>query len=445
MDTGREMQIREIAQGKEQLTIVTTGAKYIINTAAAQGRIDCYQRLNRERLVASLKFNFSFSALSVEKQDCDSCILHQHMPGRSYMRLEINGDSLLDIHSPAYKMGKPLCATVNVSGSDFVPYYTAENNGNILLLDDVGGIGVYAYKGFIKKDTTNFVGKELTVDYQAATGDCRLFVCVCPPRKFNHAQSVEERICHNFLAPFAWQYPYPADETIEELAKYTNILVLHNEIWQGKYTRAGKPVNTPEEHQQDACYCCFDYVPVDEQELKRVINKARSLGMKIIPFTSPYYSLARDNDFLDKMAKMVDKYGMDGVYFDCVSNDMADAYQMVKSARRMLKDKILYVHLYHDPLMSRHLFCPFIDAYADYTLRAEDLESFSDDFLRYIISGYNVSNSIGYICYNACSPDFMAKLIDKALQVKARFHLGWPEGDIEKLLKKEYFPKLRQK
>lgn len=443
MDTRRELQIQEVVRDKDQLTVVTAGAKYIINTSASKGSIDCYQRLNRERLVASLKFNFSFSGLSVENQDGDSCILHQHMPGRSYMRLEINGDSLLDIHSPAYNPGMPLCAEINVPGSDFVPYYTAENNGNMLLLDDIGGVCIYPYKGFVKKDTTNFSGKNLTVNYKAMDGDCRLLIAVCPPRKFNYSQSVEERICHNFLPPYAWLEPYPSDETIEELSKYTNVMILHNEIWQGKYTRDGKPVDTAEEHQQDACYCCFDYIPVDEAELKRVIKKAHSLGMKIIPFTSPYYSLARDSDFLEKIERVVTEYDMDGVYFDCVSNDMLDAYRIVKATRKMLKDKILYVHLYHDPMMSRNIFCPFIDTYADYTLRAEDMETFSDDFLRYVVSGYNVSNSIGYICYNACSLDFMKKLTDKALQLNVRFHLGWPEGDIEKLLKKEYFPKLK--
>lgn len=438
------MQIEAVARDKNQLTIVTTGAKYIINTSGKQGSIDCYQQLNKKRLVASLEFNFAFSALSVEKQDRERCILHQHLPGRSYLRLEINRDSLLDIHSPAYNTGMPLSAAVKVSGSDFAPYYTAENEGNVLLLDDVGGVGVYPYKGFTKKDSISFAGKDLTVNYQAAEGDCRFFIAVYPPRRFNHSQSVEERICHNFLPPSAWQYQYPSDATIKDLAKYTNILVLHNEIWQGKYTGNGKPVITAEDHRQDACYCCFDYIPVDEQELQRVVKKAHSLEMRVIPFTSPYYSLARGNEFLDRMERMLDKYEMDGVYFDCVLNDLPAAYQMVKSTRKLLKDKLLYVHFYHEPLMSRNIYCPFIDTYADYTLRAEDLGTFSDDFLRYAISGYNISNSIGYICYNACGPNFMAKLIDKALQVNARFHLGWPEGDNEKLLKKEYFPKLKK-
>jgi hypothetical protein len=68
----------------------------------------------------------------------------------------------------------------------------------------------------------------------------------------------------------------------------------------------------------------------------------------------------------------------------------------------------------------------------------------TDKYLRYVISGYNISNSIGHICYYEFALDFVKKLINKMLAVNARFYLSSPERKIEILLKKEYFPKLEK-
>ena len=64
-------------------------------------------------------------------------------------------------------------------------------------------------------------------------------------------------------------------------------------------------------------------------------------------------------------------------------------------------NRILYVHCSIDPLDDGRIYCPFIDTYADYILRGEGgvwgLKL--DDFLRWTLSGYNISNAVGYWCY----------------------------------------------
>ena len=187
-----------------------------------------------------------------------------------------------------------------------------------------------------------------------------------------------------------------------------------------------------------------DPIPVDEKELIRTIKKAHSLNMKVIPYMSPFYSLAKGKDFLDKVKEVMEKYEMDGVYFDGISTDILYSYQMIREARNLLKDKTLYVHCTNDPLMSFNLYCPFIDTYADYILRAETMTNITDKYLRYVISGYNISNSIGYICYYLFPVKVIRRLIDKALAFNARFYLGSPETEREQILKKDYFPKLEK-
>jgi len=433
MDILKEMKVEKVEENKNKVIIVTTGAKYIIDKSGKTGKISCYQLLNKERLLATINFNYSFSTLSVEGKDDSTCVLYQQLKrGQcAYLRLGINRDSLLNIYS---------CGELNLAfSSNFLPDYEVEKNGNILLIDEAGGMGIYPYKGLKNKELVKSNNEELRINYNL-DNYCQILVSLFPPRKFNYAQSFAERVAHHSFYP----NPYPTDRMIEEARKYTNILVLHEEIWQGNYTRKGKVLKTREDDYANAACSCFNYLPVNEKELRRIVKKAHSLKMKVIPYMSPFYSMAKGRDFLDRVENVLRKYEMDGVYFDGISSDILDAYRIVKDTREMLKDKILYVHCTSGPLLSRNIYCPFIDTYADYILRAEHATHLTDEYLRYVISGYNISNTIGYVCYYDLPIDFIKKIIDKTLAVNARFYLGSPETERERLLKKEYFPKLEK-
>jgi hypothetical protein len=335
--------------------------------------------------------------------------------------LEINRDSLLDIYC---------CGELNLSFSgNFLTEYSAQKNGNILLIDKIGGIGVYPYNGLKEVELTNFSDKEWKVNYKLNAW-CRFLVSIFPPRKFNLTQSFEDRIAHHS----SQHEPYPTDGMLGEARKYANILVLHSSIWQVKTATGIEPSwNFPGS---------FDFIPLNEKRLMIVIKKAHSLGMKVIPYMSPLYSAAKGRDFVGKVKNALQKYGFDGVYFDGISMDILYSYQMIRDVRALLKDKILYVHCSTDPLLSRDIYCPFIDTYADYILRGEHAGSFDDKYLRYVISGYNISNSIGHICYYDYPKDFIQKLIDKTLAANARFYLQLPETERESILKECYFPKM---
>ncbi|MDO9528962.1 MAG: hypothetical protein Q7J27_07380 [Syntrophales bacterium] len=438
MNILNEMKIESVKEEKGKVTVITTGAKYVIHKFGENGRIFCYQLINKERLIAVVDFNYSFSTLSLERKDETTCVFQQQlragMRDASYLRLQINSDSLLDI----YCLGE---LKLSFSGH-FLPDYSAMKDGNILLIDKMGGIGVYPYQGLRNMEkVVDFSYKEWKI-YYTLNSYCRFFLSIFPPRRFNYKQSFEDRIAHHgSIAPEALQ-PFPSNREIEDAAKYTNIMVLHASIWQGNFTRSNRPVKTPEDCYANASCSCFDYLPVNEQELVRVIRKAHSLGMRIIPYMSPFYSTARGKDFLDRVNDVLNKYNFDGVYYDGSSADMLCAYQLIRDTRALLKDKILYFHCTSDPLMSTNIFCPFINTYADYVLRAEHITDFNDTYLRYVISGFNISNTINYVCYFDYPSSFIRKLVDKVLAVNARFYLGMPETGKERLLKKVYFPKL---
>ncbi|MBI4243364.1 MAG: hypothetical protein HY606_04665 [Planctomycetes bacterium] len=451
MDILKQMKIESVKEHNNTITVLTTGAKYIIDKSGEKGKIYCYQRINGERLMATLDFGCSFFLLTVERKDESVCLLHQRVRvmGSNCLRIQIRRDSVLDILWP----GGPGLETLKLSFSgNFIPDYNVEKNNNIILIDEKGGVAFYPCLGLRGLEWRNLTEKDWAIEYTFnAYQYSQLLFSVFPPREFNYEQSVKERISHHGTIA-DWSPPYPTDDEIEEASKYTNILVVHEGIWRGKVTRTGKPVPTWEDVYADEGWCGIDgFVPVSEKEFIRVIKKAHSLGMRIIPYMNPGSSIYNGREFLDIIEnKLLGKYEMDGVYFDGLSyfegySDRAvvDSYQLIRDTRTLLQDKIIYLH-YSLELGSRYVFYPFIDAYADYTLKSEGSFGFNDKYLRYVISGRNTSNSIGYICHSIYPMDFMRELIDKALAVDARFYLGMPEKERDKLLKEEYFPKLRK-
>lgn len=436
MNTLNQMKVRDVRETQDRVRVVTTGAEYVFDRSGEEGRIDCYQRIERRRLLASIRLGCSLSTVSVEHKDPSTCVLHQQLgQGLSdhYLRVRIGGDSVLD-----------LCSTrgleVDVAGQ-FRPEYSATKDGNVLLADGSGGFGLYPCRGLRSVEASELGRREWRV--QASLGPlCRLLLSVFPPRTYNLAQSFEERVVHHgSIGPWAVP-PFPSDEMLEGARRWANVLVLHEGIWQGKLTRAGKRVETLEDIYAEAAGCCHEYVPVDEAELFRVVGKAHSLGMKVIPYMSPFYSTAKGAQFLGRVEEVLHKYGMDGVYYDGVSADVLDSYQMIQDTRRLLGDRILYVHCSFDPLMSRNVYCPAIDTYADYILRAENATRLNPRYLRWAVSGRHISNAIGYVCYYDLSTQDIRALVDEALAVDARFYLGSPETEREQVLKEVYFPKL---
>ncbi|OIN98521.1 hypothetical protein COY52_05890 [Candidatus Desantisbacteria bacterium CG_4_10_14_0_8_um_filter_48_22] len=439
MDVSKEMKITGVIDENEKLTVATTGAKYVFLKTGEKGRILCYQLINivnGERLNAVIIFPFSFLSLTLEKKGADYCVLHQGFSGEFFVRFQVNGDSVLDLYTPL---------ELNIGFDiELSPAYSAEKDGNAIFIDDKGGFGIYPCRGYARSEKKVLDNGNIRMEY-ASGRPCRFLVSIFPPRKFQEERYYKENIAHFGVNPPWTFYPYPSDEMIEGVSAHANLLVLHAQIWQGKLQRNGiEPKSTPE-LLSNASFSSFDHVPVSEKELARVVRKCRSLKMKVIPYLSPTFSTAFGEDFLAQVRKMLDKYGMDGVYLDGFSFDLLYGYRLIRDIRRILGDRILYLHATCEPFWDARVWCPFIYAYADYSLRAEMQGDFDDNYLRYGISGYNTSNSIHYTCTCYYKPDFVRKILGKALEYRVKFYLALPQGEIEEILKSEYFPKLKQK
>ena len=437
------MKIESVREEESEIEVRTTGASYLFHRSSPKGRIQCFQRLGRERLIATLELPIPLGRLTVEGQTDEVCVLHQASDNARFTEMRINADSLLVIGS-FNQLEKGIRVGFETT---FSPEYQALEKGCFLAADQFGGIGIYPEINAGKTSLMNSAATELRVDFPGV-GYQRLLLSVFPPRPFNWERSFSDRIVHHI----AEIEPYPRDEQLEDWSRWCNVLVLHAQIWQGKYTREGKRLVRREDLYQNASWAKFHHVPLEEEELRRVVARAHQMGMRVIAYLAPFYSLAEGEEFLEEMRLAISNYQLDGIYFDGNSFDPLRSYQTIRATRRLLGDKILYVHCTDDPISSPRLVCPFIDTYADYTLRAEHIADFDPKYLRYIISGYNISNAIGFVCNYNYPPEVSRRLVDQALAVGARLPLftgrqldpTWESyfEETGRIMKQEYFPKL---
>ena len=378
------MRIESATENRGVITIITTGAKFQIDR---RGAIQCWQRIPRERHVLAVSFAQAAGPFRIEKKDEFSCTVT--CPAGA---LTFQGDSVVILK---------LKENVKTRFTGFFqPAYHFEKGGKWILMDEEGGFGVYPVA---QKTASAPVFSTLPWDlaYEFTDGD-EAWLSVFPPRPYNWNRAFEpiEHDGNNGESPGS----YPSNEQIADAAKYCKVLTLHAGIWQD-VSEDVKIKMTPIMHTQKYAghpqpWLSEKHVPANMQEFIRVRDEAQKRGMKVVVYLSPYYSTAPD--IFAEMRRVLDEYHLDGLYFDGISMDFRKSYEVIRRAREILGDnRILYVHCSSDPLHDGRIYCPFVDTYADYIIRGEPgvwgLKL--DDFLRWTISGYNISNAVGYWCY----------------------------------------------
>ena len=378
-----DMRIESATENRGVITIITTGAKFEIDS---YGTIHCWQRIPRMRRVVQVSFEPAAGPFRIDKKDGFSCTVSW----RAGM-MTFQGDSLVVMN---------LKENVKTSFTGFIhPAYHFEKGGKWMLMDQEGGFGVYPVA---IKATSAPVWAKLPWDiaYEFTGGD-EAWLSVFPPRPYNWNRALEP-LEHDGANEGAGAYP--SNEQIAAAAKYCKVLTLHAGIWEDvpedlkermnpifhlqKYAGHPQPWLTPK------------HVPLSMTEFIRVRDEAHKRGMKVLVYLSPYYSTAPD--IFAEMQRVLNEYQLDGLYFDGISMDFRKSYAVIRRTREILgANRILYVHCSSDPLRDGRIYCPFIDTYADYILRGEPgvwgLKL--DDFLRWTISGFNISNAVGYWCY----------------------------------------------
>jgi len=399
------MGIEKVEAHDRGFDVLTPGAHVSIGRA---GQLAVSQRIGVNRPMLSCQLPPHLAPWEMTLQTPFRCIFQGNG-----LRMTIQGDSVI-VFAPQQHI------RLRFEGH-FRPEYSQEVKGNRLLLDQLGGCGFF---GIPARPTELQVSESQGWSLLAhlARWD-ELWVSSCPPRARN-ADRYFESIAHEGSA----KEPYPSNEIIHGDAKYCKVFTVH-EAWAADAPEwAENPPGATYEHPKP--WETDHPVPANMDEFVRVRDEARRLGMKFVVYLSPFYSNAPD--LFAEMERVLREYGVDGLYFDgwCGHReDFRPAYHMMRRARAILGDRLLYLHSSTEPHGTCRVHLPFAYAYADYVLSGEagrdGLEL--DEFLRYTVSAHQISNSVGAWCYYGSMglPGYhnivpSSEHIDKALQHHAR-------------------------
>ena len=397
------MRLEKIAPSDDGTRVITTGAEFLLEKS---GRIRCFQRIPQRREVARIVIPPGAVPLSLKEQTGFACLF-----GAPGMTVTLQGDSLVIIRAD-----KDVKLTVE---GLFKPAYQADQRGKWLFIDGQGGFGIYP-TATMKTPGPNVDAPVWPIDYTIPKGE-EIWISVFPPRPYNWKRAYQDLMAHEGNEP---PYSYPSTELIESSAKYCKVMVVHSWYWPGGDR---PPWKIPR------------FVPKNMKEFTRVRDDLHRNGMKMVPYFSPYYYVGKD--FFGEARRALDEYKVDGLYFDGVTMDFRTSYEFVRKTRQLLgDDRILFRHCTSDPLRSARIYCPFIDTYCDYIYRGEAgrAKLGLEPFLRWTLSGYNISNAVGYWVYTGSTgkPGYVRQAparehIDAAIRNEVRIprtEIGYEEN-----------------
>jgi hypothetical protein len=372
--------------------IVEDGAFCILTPGCAvnldkEGLLHVRQRIGADRELLTLRIEAHYAPWRIGARTPFRCVLEGNG-----LRVTVQGDSVL-----VFECQQNMKLAFQ---GYFDPAYNRHLRGNRLLLDASGGCGFFG----IPPRTTELdqAGTPWTFRSHQARWD-ELWVSVCPPRPEDDRrmnQSISHDLLYYMLKDGEIVDRYPSRATLEEIGRNCQILALHEEIWKDAPPWAEDPPGGLYEHPKP--WETDRHTPMDEAQFTRMRDEAHQLGIKVVPYCSPYYCNAPD--ILGEFERVLNEYQMDGLYFDgwCpMRDDFRVGYYLMRQARALLGDRILYLHSSTDPFGSVDLYPPFVFAYADFCLRGESGRGDSDldAFLRYTVSGHQISSSAGMWCY----------------------------------------------
>ena len=413
MDAQFGMSVDGVEQAPGGVTVRTTGAEFVFEPDA--GLLHLRQRLGIAREVATVSFPpDALRGLRVRREGSGAVLL---ATGRSGLQLRINADSLMMLKTPS-----PLSVSCEVH---MAPGTLRRHGANVLMLDEHGGFGSYVAAG---PPTAAAVVDGSTIRQELAAGNV-LWLSVAPPRPYDWAASFRNRVAWHW----SMETGYPSDTQIQEWSRYGNLLLQQAEVmlWKDWSLR---------------------FIPRDGlEEFSRVTEACARNGMRNFVYTSPFYFLTgtgRESEamnsfdnfavtgfspgdgrglnwpiFLSEITKVMREYQPGGLYFDGIYDNVVRTYLIARKAREVVGDTgILEYHATGSP-PGGGVYLPQIDTWFNFILRGEGAQSQyeNDDYLRYFVSTWNISNAIGVLCNNNEYP-LSEAFVDKFLDDNIRLH-----------------------
>jgi hypothetical protein len=357
--------------------VVTTGARY----EYVPGELKIYQGIGRDdsrRLLSTVKIEGDPKFERVESSD-DHVLLWSEK-----LNIGIYGDSTC-IVAPR--------ESLNISfAGNFKPDYEGRYNGELLLIDDFGGMEIYPqrYEAGYNVNKIELGKKNWVATYRLNASE-RLMIAAFPGRPFDWERSFKSDIISTYGSMGRGvgnlYGEMPPDDKIKEWASYFGTLVLW---YNGLY---GSVSAGP-------------YTVVNEPEFHRLVRTAKRVGLRVAPYTSVFYHYRKFKSiesYFEQIKALRDKYGIDGVYIDGLlcdyqlekNDDKITNWEIIRRLRQLFgKEGVLIFHCTH--LGTPVATIPNVDTYCDVTFAGEGVafKSVDDPYVRYQVRKYGISNTV---------------------------------------------------
>ncbi len=436
MDGMWHMAVEDVQETPKRLTVTTTGA--LFQFSPATDRVLCSQRLGKERRSLLLRFpEGSLSGLKVTAQGSGAVILQSD----EGMELKVNCDSLLMMRAK-----QQMEVTGRLLWSPAKEY---DHGPHRLLLDPYGAVGLFPIN-----DTSLVAAEAATHEYTyQLPGPGMLWASIGPPRPYEWERSLTEEVIWTYAHSERGAVPTP--ERVATDSQYGNILWLQSEVMLWRSWQSG-------------------FVPRLPEEFAEMVEAAHEHKLRVIIYASPFYFVKGTPQeeevvhmapnfqaampalttttgenvgwYLEEAKKALDTLGIDGLYFDGVYRDsVKNNYILLRATRELLGDeRLLFVH---NTVTAPGGLCynPAADTWADFHLRGEQRRPFRPRYLRWYVSGYNISNSIGFVCNNAGYQKPTREQVEMTLEANCRLpYISGASDDLLQPLQDWYWPRLNE-
>jgi len=383
------MQVESASLSGGKVTVITTGAKYILSSSEMLliRRIDPKTNSYSDRQVARLIFENDLGPLSIENVNKRTAVVESPKA-----RFDFNSDSLFFITAKstlAYTHENQISNVPWAKGTELNRFWTDGYGGSLMAHSTgqvmPGSFGLDYSKAEIQPggQTAHMVFPTKLFDFEGLYGqDARPFV------HFTSANGLQTYIAKGF------------DSLIN--AGF-GVFVVWNSIYDcgNPDVEASFPVRLADGR--------MGYKVHDDYEgiVREFISKAHQNGFKILFYCT--HSSRREWVFQDRdvtinfLWELRREYGFDGWYFDNAdSGDFLQDYYFIRQMRSEMGDEGIIYH--HDSVdvwgRWTGLKAVMVDCYVNYTLTGETarerfavIDDPNDPYLRYYSAGYGITQA----------------------------------------------------
>lgn len=394
-----DMRIEKAEETQNEIKVTTTGALYTFDLV--NNKISAAQRINKQRVVSEWASSVDFSDLSIKKTTEKECVISN---SNITFGVQLDGTLFLTPHDE----NVVLTCTSKISG-----IWNRLAYGFLLSMDDYGGFSVtpdipagtgekckyevltegldfadYKFMNFRNNPEAdqlfyNSAVSNAKPDWQIAytvyPGE-RLAIGTFPPREYDWEDSFDRTYTNGYRTQKAEQYA-------DYHEKYNVAAVNLFNFSDYGYAQEFNP------HYTQVMF---------KDAFETHLDAVKAAGLEALMYTSGgYYYTTDPEKFVQEVARLKNKYNLDGIYSDGQPSVTAwvDGYEQSRMLRELFPDGMIVIHTTDaTPISSAAIFMPTANTYATSTLKGEGISGIGLDWSMPrsgVWSQYNAANCIG--------------------------------------------------